>query len=412
MRKETRNSTESTTILLFVVWGMMEFFYHFIKYKEGGWGPIIDSMHLNILFQAFLTLFLFICYNTTPNMFDKSIVNKNIVSSFVVFLSIYSLLNCLVLNFYGVLANIMLVIFMFLFLQLIDSIKIRIFECFINVIAIFLTLSVIEFLVFVFTGYKYVLFSDLYYGENPYDQTWFNFFPTLSGLRNFSGLDTFFRFRSLADEPGGVGTTCAFLLFATSGIKKYRFHYLVFWIAGILSFSLAFFIIAFIHLVSFYFRGKNILGFVALIVLLSIVYATFKQAFSYFVFERVSGDYVDNRSTMALDNAINSAISNGSILLPHYDERIRSAGSGVKLAVYNSGFIAILFLVIGYIKCFLKTMKRCGLTHKTACIFFFIAFWISYYQRAYILMFQYVLPYFVMPIFMVHYEKMKSQESK
>lgn len=406
------NNTENIVVFLLVAWAMMEFFYHFRLFKEGGLGPTVESLRLNILFQAFITIYLFFVYNNKSNLFDNSKTNKSIVLGFAVFLGLYSMLNCLVLNFFGVLGNMLTLAFMTLFLLLRDSVKIRILDSFITVLAVFLSFSVIEFLIYAFTGFKYVLYADLYYGDYPFDQTLFNYIPTLSGLSNFTGFANFFRFRSLADEPGGVGTTCAFLLFATSGVKKYKYHYIVFWVAGIMSFSLAFFLLAFIHLVSILFTKKSITGILALVVILGALYMVFQEAFDYYIFERVTGDDVDNRVTDELEKAIDAAWADGSILFGHDNENVKSAGSGVKLAIYNSGLIAICFLVLGYIQCFLKTMKYSGLVHKNACIFFFIAFWISYYQRAYILMFQYVLPYFVMPLFMAYNERIKRAEKQ
>ena len=55
-------------------------------------------------------------------------------------------------------------------------------------------------------------------------------------------LAVIFRFQSLTEEPGVVGTLCAFILF-TIDRKKYKKEFYIFCLAGILSLSLAFYLL-------------------------------------------------------------------------------------------------------------------------------------------------------------------------
>lgn len=334
-------------------------------------------------------------------------VNKDIVVVWIICSIIYIMMGVVALNLFGLLGEVISMMLILEFILLREDLKLRVFDVFIKVMSVLLVCSITEFLIYQFTGFRYVLFDNLIYLEQvPMVQTLFNIMHPESPY-GILGLANFFRFQSLADEPGGLGTIMGFLLFATVGNPKYKRQYIIFWIAGMLSFSLAFYVIAFAHLIVS-FRNKGSKGFLLLFVVVAIVgYSLFRDVFDYMIVGRVSGNEiseVDNRTSDFLDKELIKAFKDGSILFGHKVIEGESA-AGVKGVLYYRGLIGMLALILGFSYVFIKKTKSLKLVDNSSfALMFLIVFWMSYYQRSYIWMFQYVIPFFCLPIMLKYKE--------
>ena len=290
-----------------------------------------------------------------------------------------------------------------------DDIKIRILDCFIRILAFIFLLSLFEHIVYFISGFRIVvgrLVEAQGVVPRPVTQTLFNFYLADS-----------IRFQSFAEEPGGVGTICSFLLFATSGCRKYRKQYIIFWLAGIFSFSLAFFLLAAIHL-AFVTTNRRNRGTIMIVLLTAIVfYFVFPSLVDELILDRLSGGIDDNRSSGTLLAAFVSSWLDGSLwwgtpASSITNDYIVVGNAGATLMVYLYGIIRVGLLIIAYVLGYLINLKNTHLQSKTFAIVFLIVFWISFYQRQYVLFFSYILIYFVMPAFLSYKEQLNGLDKQ
>lgn len=409
-----KNKQENLLVYTLVFLAVWDFTLGFTAYTGGGLGPIFINFRLGLLLDLFVCgLLLYHSFNYNYS-FNKTNKNKNLVVVFSIAYLFYITKALLELNLIGILFAPTKFIILYLFLRLRDDLKVRIFDGFIRVIAVILLLSIIEYFIYVFTDQRYVLFTDLLYMDyRPYEQTFFNLMPD----SRLYVLGNFYRFQSIAEEPGGVGTLCSFLLFAVYGGKQYRFHYLIFWIAGILSFSLAFYIMAFIHLFSIVIISRNHSILLFLVIVISVVLYCFQDLFDILIFDRISGqsiDDIDNRTAANFQRAYDRAWEDGTIWFGYGTDTslIETDGgtAGAKKMIFQYGVFRTIAIVFAYIFCFFKSMPKMKRKSKLMVLSFLLVFWINFYQRHYILSFAYVLPYFVTPIFMSYIEKINLQK--
>lgn len=283
-----------------------------------------------------------------------------------------------------------------------DDLKEECLNRFIKVLAVILLLSIIEYLIYILSNKGVLLFSNLErFGADDsftlqiqlYDQYLFNVVA--------SGTD-FPRFQSLCEEPGVIGTICGFLVYATRGREDLKFQYFVFVIAGFLSFSLAFYALFAMHfLTSSKVRGSTLL-ILALLIVLAYVYLY--EFFEYRILFRVQEEGVDNRVTEGFDMAFSKALSNGELWWPH-DETM-SVGAGAKMWLWRNGIISFIVLFLSYAYYYFGKIKVCKASKK-ACLVFFLAFWVSFYQRHWITNLDYLLPFLTIPILYANTAKVK-----
>lgn len=408
-----KNKQENLLVYTLVFLAVWDFTLGFTAYTGGGLGPLFVSLRLGLLLDLFICGLFWYHYSDRKYSFNKTVTNVNIALVFTLAYIFYLTKELSSLNIKGVLVLPLQVFILYSFLTLRDDLKIRIFDGFIRVIAIILFLSVVEYLIYIFIDQRYILYSDLFYmDKRPYDQTLFNLMPQSNVLAIFNNM---YRFQSVAEEPGGVGTLCSFLLFATCGCKKYRFHYIVFWVAGLLSFSLAFYIMAFIHVVSFSISNRNFWSIIIIVALVSLLFYFFQDVFEMAILDRVSGksfDEIDNRTAANFQRAYDRAWDDGTIWFGYGTDTsaIETDGgtAGAKKMIFQYGVFRTIAIVIAYIYCYLKTIPKMNRKSKLMALSFLLVFWINFYQRHYILSFVYVLPYFVMPYFISYKEKINS----
>lgn len=395
-----KRKSENFFVYSIVFWGMMSFFYHFVLLTGGGFGPFLDSIKFPVLGVLFF-LFLFLLKGNTILNWNE--INNSIAVVWTLCSITYIVLDAQWFTFYGVLDDILTMTFILMFLLLREDLKLRIFDTFINVMAILLMLSMVEFLIHMFTGFRYIVFDNLIYlDKRPMVQTLFNLmYP--ENQYEFGALFGFSRFQSLADEPGGVGTIMGFLLFATIGHPKYKWQYIIFWMAGLLSFSLAFYIMAFVHLIVSSVNKNNWVSLLFFIAIAFFAYSLFKDVFNNLIIDRISDNdisEIDNRTTEQLNRNLAKSFQDGTILFGHK----HVVESGLRGALYNKGLIAVLALVLCYSHAFLSMIRSLKIKNSWFALMFFVVFWMSYYQRTYILMFQYVIPFFCMPVMLKYKE--------
>lgn len=411
-----KDKRENLLVYALVFLGLWDFTLGFTPYTGGGFGPIVSSLKIGLLLD-FLCCFLLLYHSFNRSYsFNKTVANKNMVIVFSIAYVFYITKEFLDLNIMGVLFSPIKFIILILFLRLRDDLKVRIFDGFIRVVAVVLTLSIVEYLIYVVTDQRFVLYTDLYYLDKeyrPYDQTLFNLMPN----NRFFVLGNIFRFQSIAEEPGGLGTLCSFLLFATYGSKKYHFHYIVFWIAGLLSFSLAFYIMAFIHICCISIVNRNYLILLILAIILGCLYYFFKDVFDLLILDRIGGQSfadIDNRTAENFQRAYERAWQDGTIWFGYGTDTsaIETDGgtAGAKKMIFQYGVFRTIAIVVAYIYCYLKSMPKMTRKSKLMALSFLLVFWVNFYQRHYILSFAYVLPYFVMPFFISYIEKISSHK--
>ena len=203
-----------------------------------------------------------------------------------------------------------------------------------------------------------------------------------------------YRLCGMFDEPGVVGTMAVLILVAEEFQIKKNYKNIVILIGGILSFSLAFYLMTIIYFfLSFILRKeyktgkKSIAVFVLLSIILVFASGIVKNEFiNTKVIDRmtVSDGKLkgDNRSSSYLDYRFNEMLKGGvgNMLFgmgseaTHSDSLIEADASWKKL-VYESGFLGLGMIVIFLITATFFTNR------KINGIIFFIILFISMYQR-------------------------------
>lgn len=263
------------------------------------------------------------------------------------------------------------------FLLMSDSVKRLTFNIFVKVYAVILSLGIIEYVLFLQGLYIPIGITTRENAAANYDliQCLFSFISLYS--------DDYVRFQSLANEPGLIGTLCALLLFVMDR-KEHKIAFFVFVIAGILTLSLAFYILFLLYIL-FQMRSKrNVLVAVACLVILYMAYNIFKDTASVeLVTERIeSGQDADNRTSDQFEQHLNQMMSSSRIWFGMgygaiEDLYISDGGnSGAKVCFYHIGIFGIILLFVMYTYLILK---KKGVNYISFC--FLVAFWMSFYQR-------------------------------
>ena len=343
---------------------------------------------------AFILYILVLLVYGTPKCYNQSYKKYSILLSFT-FLFIWFLTwdsSGQIENFY-----IIAIVYVGSFVMFRDDLKIKCFEWFIRVFALILAVALIEYVIYSVTGLGVVLYSSIY---RPGDNT-----VVLSQLMFNLLTDTdtsfLFRFQCLSEEPGVIGTVCGFLIFLVRDNKKYKREYIIFLIAGFLSFTLAFYAMFLIHIVNLNsLKIRNIILIFATIVL-GIIY--FGDLIDEFLLYRIVGKDIvdiDNRSGSDFAVQFNKALKNGSLWLSNYNKGYNINGAGLKMFIWRYGILSLIVLFLSYTYVYYDEAKR----HKSlswGSLLFFIAYWISFYQRHYVTNMEYVVCFFIAPLIFV-----------
>lgn len=292
------------------------------------------------------------------------------------FLCICFLIHPLFTGFHT--SNILIIMSFLLALGLDDSEKVKALDMFTNILACIVAVSLPAWLIHVFV-FEFPSFGEIDNSEfkgNIYPMNNYLLFVTMATANTF-------RFYSMFDEPGVLGTLSAFVLFA----NKYKFEKkknLIILIGAFFSFSLAFYILTFIGYLSQSLKNiKKILISVILLLLLSIIaYSALKDnlAFQYSVVERISGggvDNLDNRTGYQASRFYDSFIFTSDALMGIGSDEMMNKqlkeGQSYKLFIIEYGVLSTICLLFSYFV--LAGNKNINI------YFFFLIFILSFLQR-------------------------------
>lgn len=284
-------------------------------------------------------------------------------------------------------------------LSLKPKFKIWIYDRFISVLALLFGLSALEYLLAVFWGISYINHTPIYRfesNEHYFYQGIITVFPYLYKT-------SLVRFQAFTEEPGLVGTLCAFLL-ACIDIKRHKWQLAVFVVCGILSMSLAFYLIFVLWIGYMMFNVKNIKYNIILFVFIAIICFLAQDEITELVMGRLAekGNIsdLDNRGTYSFKTAFDEFIVSSDAVFGRGLRTYHSTFSGVskesggnagaKPFIYSYGLFSMLLLFFSYSKCFLKVNGS-----NIKAFFILFIFWLSFYQREY-----WYTPYNMIPLFM------------
>ncbi len=385
------NSSDYKGISNIFVFLFLWAFYTGFPYAFGGSIANLAGGKLTLLITFFTIIYLVIYSSHRKNVVTQTNIKLCVYVS-VVYLGIFLIQAFL----HGYLLNIrwlVLYIHLILFLLLNNEIKVLVFKKSQRIISVIMLLSIIEYIIFVFTGKGIVLST--YFREGTerdyyYKQYLFNFILDEQGI--------FPRFQSLAEEPGVIGTLSALFLFCVAKKKEYRFEYMVFLVGGLLSMSLAFYILLIIHLISIRVSIKSLI--VIIVVSSSFAYF-FQDMITELIVERVVEKGISERTSDTLDAKFNKSWNDGTLWLGNGDiDFVKGdigSSAGAKNWIYQYGILGVLSIIIVYCYIFVQYCK--GKTvEKRSAILFVVAYWISFVQREYINQLDYFTVFIVYPL--------------
>ena len=210
-------------------------------------------------------------------------------------------------------------------------------------------------------------------------------YDLIQGLFNFFSLymEGVTRFQSLAEEPGLIGTLCALLLFVVDR-RKHRKAFWIFIVAGVLTFSLAFYVLFALYLISLMRSRKGIvlglLCILTLVVTLKILEET--DTVQHFMGRIEMGKDADNRTSDRFDKHFNEMINSSDVWFGKgcqslkYLQLYDGGNAGGRVLFYQIGVVgmALLFFIYTYL-----LLRKKGI--NIISVFFIVAFWASFYQR-------------------------------
>lgn len=340
-----------------------------------------NGVSYTLLFLLFLAI-----YFNTPNKGMQTSIRSSESSIFLAgILAIYS-----ITTFFNLCPPLPIqlfsLIFAICFLRINDELQVRVVKCFVWVLAILLICSIVEFAIYETTGWGVALgHTTRVTGvrETYFVNLVFNLIRTDNVVT---------RFQSIANEPGRIGTLCGMLLFLTWRVRSLRIPFIVFVISGIISFSLAFFVLLGIFLIT-HIRVSLKKMIIGIAVIGATIYVTFDR-FEEMIVERIiiGGEMedmedIDNRTSEAFDKYFKLAFENGQLWLGVGANNLpkiiniegEGGNAGGKKWIFQYGFVALAFLFITFNKVFLCRRRRKPDTQDYA---FLIAFWLSFYQRS------------------------------
>ena len=350
---------------------------------------------LLILIQFIIYLY---SYFNTPRSF--SVANKKYATVFIIsllFITFWELVSISELD--SSLITPLFIIPFFILLR--DDLKVLCLDRFIRILAAILALSLFEYFIYVFFHKGILLFSNLgrtgfedYYIIDPYNQYLLNI---ISSFRDFP------RFQCLCEEPGCIGTLCGFLIYVTKGQKEYKYQYFIFIIAGVFAFSLAFFAMFALH---FLLNAKSSSITLAVLLLLFVLaYYVLIDLFQEMLLYRLAGGVseADNRIVGGFRDVYANAWANGELWLPHGTAG-GSFGAGAKMWIWIHGIVSLIIVILSYTYIYWSKVKEIG-TSRWECFIFFVAFWMSFYQRHWIMNLDYLIVYLTIPILYFYLSK-------
>lgn len=270
-------------------------------------------------------------------------------------------------------------------LRLKSEYKAWLFDRFITVLAVLFGLCVVEYIFACFLHVGFINNTPIYRfegNEHYFYQGVLNLFPYYYTY----GVA---RFQAFTEEPGLVGTLCAFII-ACMNPQKQKWQFFVFIISGILSLSLAFYLLFGLWLVSNSLSLKNSKNMLLVLFALIPAFMYFGDSIDEVVVERVtergSISAVDNRANETFKNAFNDFMTSGDVYFGRglryfhstFDHVAGEHGgnAGAKPFIYSYGMFSMVLLFIVFSFTFLKING-----YNRRSYFILLLFWLSFYQR-------------------------------
>ncbi len=323
---------------------------------------------------------------------------------------IVTILCCYQLTFENILSFTALLIIPFFFIP--PALLIKTYHYIVRFYAAFMIISIIAYFLVTWLGIN--LPSHYIAAANQYKEFDYTQYPFLVIPNDFKHPEGLFRFHSVFDEPGVVGTIAAqFLMIERFKLNKW--YNIVILLSGILSFSLFFYIISMMYYAvvfrEYIFKLKNLLYLILVTIVLAIGYFSIKdtsdidtvvEALVLSRFENEDGKLSgDKRSSDHFDQVYDNFLASGDGVLfgkgigAH--SKIDSGVQTYKMMVYDYGIVFVFlslffFLYYGYL-CYRK---------KISIQFLLFAFFLFgfYYQRpAFLLSPAYFFLFLVIPVF-------------
>lgn len=264
-----------------------------------------------------------------------------------------------------------------LFLCLKENTQEKVLHAYVWTFSIFLCFSIVEYGVYQLTGQGIVIGNA--YRSTGYKDTYF-----VQLLFNLVRTDLIIpRFQGLANEPGLLGTLCGLLLYYTRRERKLRIPYYIFLLSGVISFSLAFYVILAIHFL--FVVRLNWKGILVIVLIISASFYMLRDQFEVLIERVVESEDIDNRTSENFDDAFEKAYSQGILWFGVGYQNVEGlidksdgGNSGGKLWILQYGIIGVIIVFIGYGMLY---YYRCGRKLQLYDWLFLIVFWLSFYQR-------------------------------
>jgi len=293
------------------------------------------------------------------------------------------------------LGTIAILVYTIMYLSLSLDYQLKIAKYFIWVLSVLCFFSIIEFVFYIATGKGIIL--QYVTRTTVIQSTYFN--HLLFNIIRIS--DLVLRFQGLADEPGRMGTLCGMLLFLTRRLDISKWPFYIFLFCGLLSFSLAFYIL----LVIFYITSAKVefKKTFAILCIMSLALWMVQEQFSSRILERISDfENVDNRTDDVFDSYFDAAVKSGAIWVGVGNEQVSRISEesgegygGAKVFMMRYGIISVIVLFIMYNYIYIK---RCRGRIDHYDWLFLLAFWLSFYQRQTIYLPFTMIVFFTMPL--------------
>lgn len=340
-----------------------------------------DTKTYFVLISVFFTMFLVF---STKNFFCLTKSNLQAVAIYLI-ISVYLVRGS---NVNGLIFGLLSAFCISSVILLQDKYKIELFQLFTKVFAILLVVSMIAWLLFIVgvpLPYKFSSFNDGQYNFQNY-----YFFLMDVRFLNFTIIP---RFSSVFLEPGHLGLTASFLLFANNFNLKNKFVLVIF-IANILTFSLAAYVLMLLSLIikAITLSKNPIKGLIITgvsIILLSSFFQYYNQGDNLVnntIIQRlkiVDGDLAgNNRFTEHMDTYFSDLLKTNKKYLgignKKYQTMSFGPNAGYKVFIVQHGIIGTLLVFLLYLA---VVRKR-----KTISAWAFLLLYIlSFLQRAYAL---------------------------
>ncbi len=369
-RKITSNKILSITIALVCLYFLLaDYSVYYIKYSNA--------------IAVVIGILVLIVSNATRRIFDKRrmILSRVFFGAWLLVFLISTIINVCPVH----LALYLQVIFGTLFVAVNDDLRKSVFVDFVRLYCIFLVLSFVEYALY-FVGANFSL-GTVYRGDNPS--------PFINSLFNLIRVSTP-RFQSLAEEPGVIGTINGFLFHILQS-KEYRKQKYIVLLTGIFTFSIAFYVICFISIISS--NRRLIVKVIPLFAVVGIL-MLFPSLTEQFILDRVVEERIDNRTHVQFQEMFDRANSNGELLLgkgyqAYYKELKEWDGSaGATVFIYQYGWFGVIVIFLCYLFIYVR-----GTPISRYSLVFFLIFWLSFYQRQFIYQPFYLLIFFSFGLF-------------